>query len=70
VKTPDFYLKICEEMSVAPGQVIHVGDSWQFDFLNAQQAGINARYVDRSGGDHQDALADLTRLKDLLLASA
>jgi len=38
VKTPDFYLKICGEMGVEPGQVIHVGDSWQFDFLNASQA--------------------------------
>ena len=70
VKTPDFYLKICEEMSVEPGQVIHVGDSWQFDFLNARQAGINALYVDRSGANHQDSLVDLTRLKELLVASA
>jgi len=67
VKTPDFYLKICGEMGVEPGQVIHVGDSWQFDFLNASQAGINALYVDRSGRNHQDSLADLTRLKDLLV---
>jgi HAD superfamily hydrolase (TIGR01549 family) len=69
VKTPDFYLKICEEMSVEPGQVIHVGDSWQFDFLNASQAGINALYVDRSGANHQDSVADLTGLKDLLVTS-
>jgi putative hydrolase of the HAD superfamily len=70
VKEPDFYLKICEEMSVEPGQVVHVGDSWQFDFVNAQQAGINALYIDRSGGNHQDSLGDLTRLKDFLTTSA
>lgn len=70
VKTPDFYLKLCKEMSVKPGQVIHVGDSWQFDFLNAQQAGINALHIDRSGANHRDSLGDLTRLRDFLTASA
>ncbi len=70
VKDPDFYLKICEEMSVEPRHVIHVGDSWQFDFVNARQAGINALYIDRSGANHQDSLGDLTRLKDFLRTSA
>ena len=70
VKTLDFYHKLCEEMSVEPGQVIHVGDSWQFDFVNARQAGMNALYIDRSGANHQDSLGDLTRLKDFLTASA
>jgi HAD superfamily hydrolase (TIGR01549 family) len=70
VKNPDFYLKICEEMSVKPGHVIHVGDNWQFDFLNARQAGINALYIDRSGANHQDSLGDLTQLKHFLTALA
>ena len=70
VKSPDFYLKICEEMGVEPGQVIHVGDNWQFDFLNARQAGLNAFYVDRSGKNHRDALSDLTQLKHFLMPSA
>ncbi len=70
VKNPDFYLKICEEMSVKPGQVIHVGDNWQFDFLNARQVGIRALYIDRCGENHQDSLGDLTRLKDYLVPSA
>jgi HAD superfamily hydrolase (TIGR01549 family) len=70
VKDPDFYLKICEEMSVKPGQVIHVGDSWQFDFLNPRQAGINALYIDRSGANHQDSLGDLTQLKHFLMPPA
>jgi len=66
VKNPDFYLKICEEMHVKPGQVVHVGDNWQFDFLNARQAGLNAFHIDRSGRNHQDSLSDLTQLKHLL----
>jgi FMN phosphatase YigB (HAD superfamily) len=67
VKSPDFYLRICEEMDVKPSQVIHVGDNWQFDFLNAQEAGINAFYIDRSGRNHQESLSDLTQLKRLLI---
>ena len=66
LKNPDFYISICEEMSVKPSQVIHVGDNWQFDFLNARQAGINALYLDRSGRDHQESLSDLSQLKQLL----
>jgi putative hydrolase of the HAD superfamily len=66
VKNPDFYLRICEEMGVKPDQVIHVGDNWQFDFLNARQVGINAFHIDRSGRNHQDSLSDLTQFKHVL----
>jgi len=66
LKSPDFYLKICEEMDVNPGQVIHVGDNWQFDFLHARQVGINALYLDRSGRNHQESLSDLTQLRSFL----
>ena len=67
LKSPDFYLRICAEMGVKPSQVIHVGDNWQFDFLNSRQAGINAFYIDRSGKNHHESLSDLTQLKDLLV---
>jgi putative hydrolase of the HAD superfamily len=70
LKNPDFYLKICEEMGIKPSHVIHVGDNWQFDFLNARQAGMNALYIDRSGRNHQESLRDLTQLKNLLMPSA
>jgi len=66
LKGPDFYLSICKEMEVKPSQVIHVGDNWQFDFLNARQAGVNAFYLDRSGRNHQESISDLTQLKRLL----
>jgi HAD superfamily hydrolase (TIGR01549 family) len=69
LKSPDFYLRICEEMGVKPSQVIHVGDNWQFDFLNARQAGMNAFYIDRSGRNHQESLSDLTQLKRLIIPS-
>jgi FMN phosphatase YigB (HAD superfamily) len=67
LKSPDFYLSICEEMGFEPSQVAHVGDNWQFDFLNARQAGMNAFYIDRSGINHQKSFSDLTQLKRLLI---
>jgi HAD superfamily hydrolase (TIGR01549 family) len=67
LKSPDFYLGICAEMGVEPSQVIHVGDNWQFDFLNARQAGLSAFYIDRSGTNHHESLSDLTQLKRFLV---
>ena len=66
LKSRDFYLGICREMGVEPGGVTHIGDSWQFDFLNAREAGVNALYLDRSGKNHQQYISDLTQLKNLL----
>jgi putative hydrolase of the HAD superfamily len=67
-KSPEFYLAICQEMGVAPSQVAHVGDNWQFDFLSSRQAGINAFHLDRLGGNHRESLGDLTQFKHLLLS--
>jgi putative hydrolase of the HAD superfamily len=66
LKTPDFYLQVCREMNVEPNEVVHVGDNWQFDFLNPKQIGINAFYLDRTGNNHRESLADLTQLKPRL----
>jgi len=66
LKNPEFYLRICEEMNVKPSQVIHVGDSWQFDFLNSRQAGIHAFHIDRSANNHQKSLSSLTQLAHFL----
>lgn len=66
IKSPEFYLAICREMGVAPYQVVHVGDNFQFDFLASSQVGIHAVYLDRSEEDHEKSIADLTQLKSLL----
>ncbi|MBE0431025.1 MAG: HAD family hydrolase [Dehalococcoidia bacterium] len=66
LKSPEFYLRLCDEMGVDPSQVVHVGDSWQFDCLNARAAGIRAFYLDRSGDNHEGSLSHLAELKDVL----
>ncbi len=34
-------------MGIEPREMIHVGDSWDYDFLNPQQVGVRAYYLDR-----------------------
>jgi putative hydrolase of the HAD superfamily len=70
LKSPAFYLRICEEMGVEPDRVVHVGDNWQFDVLNARRVGITAFYIDRSRRNHEESLGDLTELKHLLMRPA
>jgi HAD superfamily hydrolase (TIGR01549 family) len=65
LKTPEFYLAMCNVTGTEPGQVLHVGDSWQFDFLNSKRVGIRAVHLDRSGGNDA-SLHDLTQLEFLL----
>ena len=67
LKTPDFYLGMCRAMDFKPSQVVHIGDNWQFDFLNPKQVGINAFHLDRAGNNHQESISNLTELKSHLL---
>lgn len=47
VKNADFYRRVCQIMKVEPQDVVHVGDSWDFDFLAPSEVGIRAFYLDR-----------------------
>lgn len=70
LKTPYFYSQICQTMDVEPARIVHVGDSWNTDFLNPREVGINAFYLDRTGGNSVDSLADLTQLESIVLDGA
>ena len=67
LKTPQFYLTVCREMNVKPGEMVHIGDSLQFDIMAAQEAGIRAFHIHRgqSSGSHT-SLASLSDLKERL----
>ena len=62
LKTPSFYLKICQEMAILPEEMAHVGDNWQFDFTTPREVGINAFYLNRKG---QPSLVSITNLRHL-----
>ena len=66
LKSPDFYLYVCQAMNVEPKEVVHVGDNWQFDFVNSREVGILAFHLDRSGNNHE-SLVDLKQLEPYLL---
>jgi putative hydrolase of the HAD superfamily len=47
VKTADFWTGMCRDLGVEPGQVVHVGDHIQFDFIEPASIGIKAFHLDR-----------------------
>lgn len=63
LKTPDFYLKVCQELEIEPDEMVHIGDSFRFDYLNPLEVGIKAFYLDRekkvSNPQSLKSLADL-----------
>ena len=48
LKNSEIYFKICKILNVYPEQIMHIGDQWEFDYLAACKAGLNALYLDRS----------------------
>ena len=66
LKTPAFYLKVCEEMGVSPEEVAHVGDNWQFDFTMPRQIGVNAFHLNREGQPGLESITDLRQLEPRL----
>ncbi len=60
-KKPEVYHRICQELSVKPEQVIHVGDHYKFDYEIPRSIGIEAYFLDRENGS-KGALRDLREL--------
>ncbi len=44
---PEIFLRTCARLSVAPGEVLHVGDSLAEDYEGARAAGLQALLLDR-----------------------
>ena len=67
VKTVEFWAGMCRDLDVEPGQVVHIGDHRQFDFLEPASIGIRAYHLDRDrkAGD-TESLQSLTELVHLL----
>ncbi|MEW6034920.1 MAG: HAD family hydrolase [Chloroflexota bacterium] len=68
LKTPQVYLRVCRELGISPEEMAHVGDNRQYDFLNAQVAGVRAFHLDRQGRyDGRETMKSLEELRELLL---
>ena len=66
VKTSHVYSEICLRLNIEVDELLHVGDSWQMDYLEPVKAGVKAFYIDRTGGKEGDnvikSLEELTPL--------
>ncbi|WP_243695529.1 HAD-IA family hydrolase [Rheinheimera sp. D18] len=43
---PDMYLKAAQRLNIAPGQILHIGDSHRADVMGALSAGCQAAWLD------------------------
>ena len=60
LKSRRFFLRVCQEMEVSLDEIIHIGDSREFDLIAPQEAGIRAFFLDRSTkGRNYDTVSDL-----------
>jgi putative hydrolase of the HAD superfamily len=59
IKSPSFYLKLCDTMGVLPEEVAHVGDNWQFDVTVPREVGVNAYHLDRGEQPGFESITDL-----------
>jgi Predicted hydrolase (HAD superfamily) len=69
MKTKETYKSICNDLGVKPIDVIHVGDSLKFDYIEPRKAGIKSYYLDRSGVTvkAKDVVYDLIEFANLLI---
>jgi len=57
---PQAYLRVCEQLGVAPAQCLMVGDSLPLDYQGALAAGLQAVLLDRAGA-HAGASHQMVR---------
>lgn len=69
LKVPGFYHDICQALNASPEEVVHVGDNWQYDYLNAQEAGLTSFHISYDRNYCRDnSLNNLLELKERLRA--
>ena len=53
-KDSELYQNVCNKIGINKRNLIHVGDNYEFDYIAAKKAGINAFYLDRKGNTNGD----------------
>ena len=49
LKTSDVYREVCSRLNVEADEIVHIGDSWEMDYIEPGKAGIKSFYIDREG---------------------
>ena len=66
-KVSRVYERICEALDASPGEIVHVGDHYEFDYLVPRALGMQAVYLDRKNGREGDGMIrDLGELEAIL----
>ena len=64
-KTSEVYHSVCRLLNITSGEMVHIGDDWQSDFLIPRDGGIRSFYLDRQrqkeGIDLVHSLEDFSR---------
>jgi len=50
-KTREVYEKICQELDIKPGEILHIGDNKRMDIDHAKEAGLNTILFDNNTKD-------------------
>jgi len=66
-KKPKVYKEICDKLKIKTNEIVHIGDSKEFDFESPQKIGIKSYYINREKTDKgSDIIHTLFELEKLL----
>jgi HAD superfamily hydrolase (TIGR01493 family) len=65
-KEERFYRKLCEDLSVTPAEIVHVGDHRLFDFEVPRRVGMESYHYHPESSDNGNIIADLRELLEKL----
>ena len=61
-KQEGFYRKLCSDLDIQPGELVHIGDHLVFDYETPMSLGIDAFYVSHDGTPHNRTIHDFIEL--------
>lgn len=65
------YRRACADLGIKPSQLFHVGDHYEFDYLQAKAEGANAFYLDRNKTENgKNVVYSLAEFADVILANS
>ena len=65
---PRVYLEACRQLRAAPGAVVCLGDSLEWDVLGAHRVGLRAVWLDRAGVGTAEPVASVQGLEEVTAA--
>jgi putative hydrolase of the HAD superfamily len=60
---PEIFLRAAHQLGLAPGEILHVGDSEWEDFDGARRAGLQAYWLRRTGAPVSGSIGSLAEIR-------